>query len=136
MRVISTHVAGGFGSKGTTRPHAILAALAARAAGRPVKVALTRQQMFELTGYRTPTIQRVALGADASGPLVAVAHDVIEQTAIRTEFAEQTAACTRVICATPAMHTSHRLARLNGPAPDPGFVMLLDPAGRRLPVSL
>ena len=100
-----------------TRPHAILAALAARAAGRPVKVALTRQQMFELTGYRTPTIQRVALGADASGRLTAIAHEVVEQTAIRTEFAEQTAACTRVMYATPAMRTAHRLARLNVPPP-------------------
>jgi xanthine dehydrogenase YagR molybdenum-binding subunit len=117
VRVISPHVGGGFGSKGTTRPHAILAAVAARAAGRPVKVALTRQQMFELAGYRTPTIQRVALGADADGRLVAVAHDVVEQTAIRTEFAEQTAACTRVMYASPAMRTTHRLARLNLPAP-------------------
>jgi len=117
VRVISPHVGGGFGSKGTTRPHAILAALAARAAGRPVKVALTRQQMFELTGYRTPTIQRVTLGADTSGRLTAVAHDVVEQTAIRTEFAEQTAACTRVMYASPAMRTTHRLARLNMPAP-------------------
>ena len=117
VRVIAPHVGGGFGSKGTTRPHAILAALAARAAGRPVKVALTRQQMFELTGYRTPTIQRVALGADASGRLTAVTHDVVEQTAIRTEFAEQTAACTRVMYGSPAMRTTHRLARLNVPAP-------------------
>ena len=102
VRVISRHVGGGFGSKGTTRPHAILAVLAARAAGRPVKIALTRQQMFELTGYRTPTIQRLQLGADASGRLTAVAHDVVEQTSIRTEFAEQTAACTRVMYATAA----------------------------------
>jgi len=117
VRVISAHVGGGFGSKGTTRPHAILAALAARATGRPVKIALTRQQMFELTGYRTPTIQRLRLGADASGKLTAVAHDVVEQTAIRTEFAEQTAACTRVMYATPAMRTTHRLVRLAVPAP-------------------
>jgi xanthine dehydrogenase YagR molybdenum-binding subunit len=117
VRVISTHVGGGFGSKGTTRPHAILAALAARAAGRPVKIALTRQQMFELTGYRTPTIQRLQLGADASGRLTAVAHDVVEQTAIRTEFAEQTAACTRVMYASPAMRTTHQLVRLAVPAP-------------------
>jgi xanthine dehydrogenase YagR molybdenum-binding subunit len=115
--VISPHVGGGFGCKGTTRPHAILAAIAARAVGRPVKVALTRQQMFTLTGHRTPTIQRVALGAEADGRLTAVAHDVIEHTAIRTEFAEQTAACTRVMYATPAMRTTHRLARLNVPAP-------------------
>jgi xanthine dehydrogenase YagR molybdenum-binding subunit len=80
-------------------------------------VALTRQQMFELTGYRTPTIQRIALGADATGRLTAVAHDVAEQTAIRTEFAEQTAACTRVMYGTPAMRTTHQLVRLNVPAP-------------------
>ncbi len=117
VRVISPHVGGGFGSKGTTRPHAILAAVAARAADRPVKVALTRQQMFTLTGHRTPTIQHVELSARADGRLTAVAHDVIEHTAIRTEFAEQTAACTRVMYGTPAMRTTHRLARLNVPAP-------------------
>ncbi len=117
VRVIAPHVGGGFGAKGTTRPHVILAAVAARAAGRPVKIALTRQQMFELTGYRTPTIQRLQLGADAQGRLTAVAHDVVEQTAIRTEFAEQTAVCTRVMYASPAMRTTHRLARLNVPVP-------------------
>lgn len=80
VRVVSPHVGGGFGSKGTTRPHAILAALAARAAGRPVKVALTRQQMFDVTGYRTPTIQRLRLGADGDGRLTALVHDVVEQS--------------------------------------------------------
>lgn len=117
VRVVSPHVGGGFGAKGTTRPHAILAALAARAVGRPVKVALTRQQMFTLTGHRTPTIQHLELGAAADGRLTAVAHDVIEHTATRTEFAEQTATCTRVMYGTPAMRTTHRLARLNVPAP-------------------
>jgi xanthine dehydrogenase YagR molybdenum-binding subunit len=117
VRVIAPHVGGAFGSKLKTGQHAILAALAARAVGRPVKVALTRQQMFELTGYRTPTIQRLQLGADAHGRLTAVTHDVVEQTAIRTEFAEQTAVSTRVMYASPAMRTTHRLARLNVPAP-------------------
>ena len=117
VRVISPHVGGGFGSKGTTRPHAILAAVAAREVRRPVKVALTRQQMFTLTGHRTPTIQHVTLGADADGALTAVAHDVTEHTALRTEFAEQTAVCTRVMYGTPAMRTTHRLARLNVPMP-------------------
>ncbi len=117
VRVISPHVGGGFGSKGTTRPHAILAAVAARQVRRPVKVALTRQQMFTLTGHRTPTIQHVMLGATAQGTLTAVAHDVTEHTALRTEFAEQTAVCTRIMYRTPAMRTTHRLARLNVPAP-------------------
>jgi xanthine dehydrogenase YagR molybdenum-binding subunit len=117
VRVISPHVGGGFGCKGTTRPHAILAAVAAREVRRPVKVALTRQQMFTLTGHRTPTIQRLTLGATADGALTSVTHDVTEHTAQRTEFAEQTAVCTRVMYRTPAMRTTHRVARLNVPLP-------------------
>jgi xanthine dehydrogenase YagR molybdenum-binding subunit len=117
VRVISPHVGGGFGSKGSTRPHAILAALAARAVGRPVKVALTRQQMFDMTGYRTPTIQRLRLGADDGGRLTALAHDVIEQTSSIIEFGEQTATPSRVMYRAPALRTAHRLVRLDVPTP-------------------
>jgi xanthine dehydrogenase YagR molybdenum-binding subunit len=117
VRVISRHVGGGFGSKGSTRPHAIVAALAARATGRPVKIAVTRQQMFEVTGYRTPTIQRLRLGADPDGRLTALAHDVIEQTSTIREFAEQTATPARTMYATPALRTTHRLIRLDLPTP-------------------
>jgi xanthine dehydrogenase YagR molybdenum-binding subunit len=117
VRVISPHVGGGFGSKGTPRAQAILAALAARAVGRPVKVALTRQQLFAVTGYRTPTIQRVRLGADAAGHLKAIMHDVVEQTSTITEFAEQTALPTRVMYAAPNRRTGHRLVRLDVPTP-------------------
>ncbi|NUS09742.1 MAG: xanthine dehydrogenase family protein molybdopterin-binding subunit [Nonomuraea sp.] len=117
VRVVSRHVGGGFGSKGTTRPSAVLAALAARAAGRPVKVALTRQQMFDLTGYRTPTIQRLRLGADESGRLTAVEHVAYEQSSRLVEFAEQTATPTRVMYATPALRTAHRLVRLDVATP-------------------
>lgn len=117
VRVISPHVGGGFGSKGTTRPPAIVAALAARTVGRPVKVAATRQQMFDVTGYRTPTIQRIRLGADAGGRLTALAHDVTEQSSTLVEFAEQTATPSRVMYAAPALRTSHRLVRLDVPTP-------------------
>jgi xanthine dehydrogenase YagR molybdenum-binding subunit len=117
VRVISRHVGGGFGSKGTTRPHAILAAIAARAVGRPVRVVLTRQQMFPMTGYRTPTIQRMRLGADTDGRLTALAHDVAEQTSTLVEFAEQTAVASRVMYAAPAMRTSHQVVRLDVPTP-------------------
>jgi xanthine dehydrogenase YagR molybdenum-binding subunit len=117
VRVVSPHVGGGFGSKGTTRPNAILAALAARAAGRPAKVALTRQQMYDLTGYRTPTIQRVRLGADADGRLTAISHEAIEQSSTLKEFAEQTATPTRVMYAAPNRRTTHHLARLDVPTP-------------------
>ncbi|HEY2741612.1 MAG TPA: xanthine dehydrogenase family protein molybdopterin-binding subunit [Gaiellaceae bacterium] len=117
VRVIAPHVGGGFGSKGTVRPQAILAALAARAVGRPVKVAVTRQQMFHLTGYRTPTIQRVRLGAEPDGRLTAICHDVVEQTSTVQEFAEQTAVVTRMLYAAPNRRTSHRLVALDVPTP-------------------
>jgi xanthine dehydrogenase YagR molybdenum-binding subunit len=117
VRVISPHVGGGFGSKGSPRPHVVVAALAARAVGRPAKVALTRQQMYDVTGYRTPTIQRLRLGADAGGRLTAIAHDVVEQTSTVNEFAEPTAAATRMMYAAPALRTTHRMVRLDLPTP-------------------
>ena len=117
VHVIAPHVGGGFGSKGTPRPHVVLAALCARHVGRPVKLAVTRQQMFTLTGYRTPTIQRIRLGADRDGRLQAIAHDVIEQTSTVQEFAEQTAVVTRMLYASPARRTTHRLVALDVPTP-------------------
>lgn len=118
MRVIAPHVGGGFGSKGAPHAHDVLALMAAqRSGGRPVKLALTRQQMFALVGYRTPTIQRLRLGADRSGRLTAIVHDVIEQTSAVKEFAEQTAVTTRKMYASANRRTSHRLAELDVPVP-------------------
>src|SRR5439155_21029963 len=100
VHVICPYVGGGFGSKGTPHAHDVLAGLAAQTVpGRPVKFALTRQQMFCLAGYRTPTIQRLRLGAARDGRLTAISHDVIEQTARFKEFAEQTAVPTRMMYA-------------------------------------
>jgi xanthine dehydrogenase YagR molybdenum-binding subunit len=82
-----------------------------------VKLALTRQQMFTLTGYRTPTIQRVQLGAEKDGTLTAIAHDVWEHTSMVQEFAEQTAVVTRMMYAADNRRTTHRLVRLNLPTP-------------------
>ena len=118
VRVIAPHVGGGFGSKGMPHAHNILAGLAAQVTGgRPVKLALTRQHMFSLVGYRTPTIQRVRLAADSDGRLTAIVHDVIEQTAKIKEFAEQTAVPTRMMYAAPNRRTTHRLAALDVPVP-------------------
>lgn len=114
VRVVSPYVGGGFGSKGEPHAHNILAALAAlRAPGRPVKFALTRQQMFSVAGYRTPTIQRFRLGAGRDGRLQAIIHDVVELSSRFKEFAEQTAAPTRLMYASPNRRTRHRLAALD-----------------------
>jgi xanthine dehydrogenase YagR molybdenum-binding subunit len=117
VHVVSPHVGGGFGSKGTPRPIVVAAAMAARVVDRPVKLAASRRQMFAVTGYRTPTIQRVRLGADADGRLSAIAHEVVEQTSTIREFAEQTAVVTRMMYAAPNRRTSHRLAALDVPTP-------------------
>lgn len=119
IRVVSPHVGGGFGAKGTPHAHNVLAALAAMVTGgRPVRLALTRQQMYSLTPYRTPTIQRIRLGADRRGRLTSLTHDVVEQTARFKEFAEQCAVPSRTMYAAQSRRTSHRLAALDVPVPN------------------
>ncbi|KOG62469.1 xanthine dehydrogenase [Streptomyces griseoflavus] len=118
VHMICPFVGGGFGSKGEPHAHSVLAALAARAVpGRPVKFALTRQQMFTLVGYRTPTYQRVRLAAGADGRLAGIGMDAVEQTARIKEFAEQSANPTRTMYAAQHRRTTHRLARLDVPVP-------------------
>ncbi|MET7707588.1 xanthine dehydrogenase family protein molybdopterin-binding subunit [Micromonospora sp. NPDC005413] len=117
IRVVTEHVGGGFGSKGYAKAAVVLAALTARHVDRPVKLALTRQQLFGPVGYRTPTIQRVRLAADADGRLTAICHDAISQTSTIREFTEQTAVYTRSMYAAPHRRTTHRLVRLDVPTP-------------------
>jgi xanthine dehydrogenase YagR molybdenum-binding subunit len=118
VRVVALHVGGGFGCKGLPHANTVLAVMAAyMVEGRPIKFALTRQQMFSCVGYRTPTVQRVRLGADENGRLTATGHDVVEQTAKIKEFAEQTASATRTMYATETRRTTHRLAALDVSVP-------------------
>jgi xanthine dehydrogenase YagR molybdenum-binding subunit len=118
VRVVALHVGGGFGSKGLPHANTVLAVMAAQVVeGRPIKFALTRQQMFSCVGYRTPTVQRVRLGADEEGHLTATSHDVVEQTSKIKEFAEQTAYATRTMYSTEARRTTHRLAALDVSVP-------------------
>jgi xanthine dehydrogenase YagR molybdenum-binding subunit len=117
LRIISPHVGGGFGSKGIPRPHAVVAALAAKLANRPVKLAVTRQQMFALTGYRSPTIQRLRLGCDADGTLLAIEHRSAAQTSTLRDWFERAANSTRVMYATENLRISNKLARLDVPTP-------------------
>lgn len=73
VHISSPYVGGGFGGKGLWQ-HQILAAAAARLAGRPVRIALSREGVYRVVGGRSPTEQRVALGADADGRLTAIIH--------------------------------------------------------------
>lgn len=118
VRVVSPHVGGGFGSKGSAHAHNVLAALAARVLpGRPVKFALTRRHMFSLVGYRPDTRQRIRMGAAEDGRLGVLVHDVVEATSRAKEYAEMSGACTRMMYAAPARRTTHRLTPLDVPIP-------------------
>jgi len=75
VRLVSPYIGGGFGGKLFVRADAILAALGAKAAGRPVKVALQRPLMFNNTTHRPATIQRIRLGATPDGKLTAIGHE-------------------------------------------------------------
>ncbi|MFT9671378.1 xanthine dehydrogenase family protein molybdopterin-binding subunit [Streptomyces rhizosphaericola] len=117
ITVHSEHVGGGFGSKGTTRPQAVLAALAARHTGHPVKLVLPRAQLAEVVGHRAPTIQRVRLGAGLDGILHAVSQEIVTQTSTLKEFVEQAAVPARVMYGSPDSTTVHRVAALDVPSP-------------------
>jgi xanthine dehydrogenase YagR molybdenum-binding subunit len=75
VRLISPFVGGGFGGKLWLRSDALLAALGARAAGRPVKIALTRPLIFNNTTHRSATIQRIRIGATSDGKITAIGHE-------------------------------------------------------------
>ncbi|MBB4003348.1 xanthine dehydrogenase family protein molybdopterin-binding subunit [Aurantimonas endophytica] len=75
VRLLSPYIGGGFGNKLGIGPDAVLAALGAKAAGRPVKLALTRQTVFQATSRRSETIQRIRLGATKDGHITAFAHE-------------------------------------------------------------
>ncbi|MER6035762.1 xanthine dehydrogenase family protein molybdopterin-binding subunit [Streptomyces sp. NPDC001835] len=116
VRVRSEHVGGGFGSKGV-RAHQVAAVMAATALRRPVRVVLTRRQMFSLAGYRSPTTQHVRLGADATGRLRALEHRSVSVTSTVHEFVEPSAGVARVMYDADAHHTANRVVRLDLPTP-------------------
>lgn len=113
VRVVSPFVGGGFGSKLIVHSDTVLAALAARELRRPVKVALTRQQMFANTGHRAKMIHSIRLSAGRDGKLSGFAHDACSATSRFEEFCEQTAVFARSLYAAPNRTTRHRLVGLD-----------------------
>jgi xanthine dehydrogenase YagR molybdenum-binding subunit len=118
VRLVSRYIGGGFGSKLPIYGDVILTALAARELRRPVKTALTRQQMFHVTSHRSNTVQRLRLGASADGKLAAVGHEAWSNGARYDDFFEPSALQTRLLYAAPARYTPHYLAKLDLPVSD------------------
>ena len=115
IRFVSRYVGGGFGAKLTPHPDAVLAALASKVTNRPVKLALTRQQVFHSTFHRSDTIQRIQLGATPDGKLVSVVHRSWSGNTPGEDNYEAAAEVTRSLYGTPNIATEHRLAALDVP---------------------
>jgi xanthine dehydrogenase YagR molybdenum-binding subunit len=116
VRMVSRYIGGGFGGKLDVWSDCILAALAShKLGGRPVKVVLPRTHMFEMTGHRPQTIQRIRLGAHPDGRLTALAHDVWSENNPDETFNEPAAEVTRTLYAAENRRTTHRLVLLDTP---------------------
>ena len=115
VRLVSPFIGGGFGAKLWVNADAILAAIAARQLDRPVKTALTRQQVFQVTTHRSDTIQRIRLGTDRNGRILAIGHDVFSGNLWSEQNYEGAALQTRTLYAGDNRLTRHRLAPLDIP---------------------
>jgi xanthine dehydrogenase YagR molybdenum-binding subunit len=113
IRVISRFIGGGFGCKLSMWAHVPLTAMAARHLNRPLKLVLERAQMFGPVGFRPSTTQKLSIGADKSGRLQAIKHDVISETSAFAEFVETATVCTKSTYACANVETSQRILRLD-----------------------
>ncbi|MGJ7615654.1 MULTISPECIES: molybdopterin cofactor-binding domain-containing protein [unclassified Variovorax] len=118
VRIVSRYIGGGFGGKLPVYGDVMLSAMAARELKRPVKTALTRQQMFHFTTHRSQTVQRVRLGATAQGKLTAIGHDSLSHSARFDNFYETASTQTRTLYAAPHRLTTHRVVKLDLPISD------------------
>lgn len=115
VRLISPFIGGGFGGKLWVNADAILTAIASRQLKRPVKTALTRQQIFHVTTHRSDTIQRIRLATNRDGKILAIGHDVFSGNLPSEQVYEAAALQTRTLYAGPNRQTRHRLAPLDIP---------------------
>ncbi|WP_326759004.1 xanthine dehydrogenase family protein molybdopterin-binding subunit [Streptomyces phaeochromogenes] len=120
IRVISPFVGGAFGNAARAWPHITIAALAAREVGRPVKLVLTRRQLYFGTGYRPAYEYKVRLGSDRSGRITAMTHDLRAETATYETFVERFALSPgQMLYTTPNVSQTHQPVRLDVNSPTP-----------------
>ena len=117
VQVHADFVGGGFGSGLRTWPHVIATVMAAKKLNRPIKVVLTRPQMFTMVGYRPYAIQKIGLGATADGKLVGITHEATAMTSTYEEFTEGVVNMSRFMYACPNVNTVYKIAPLDMSTP-------------------
>jgi xanthine dehydrogenase YagR molybdenum-binding subunit len=119
VMVSSPYVGGAFGSSSRMWPQEMLAVMAAKKTGRPVRVALQRSQVFNMVGYRPYSIQRVAIGAQRDGAIVAILHEAFGSTSQYEQFTERILDPTKSLYTCPNMVTTYQLVPLDMSTPCP-----------------
>ena len=117
VQVIAKNIGGGFGCKGSVWNHQLIALMAAKKTGRPVKLILTRQQMFTGVGHRAQTIQKIGLGTESSGKLSSIEHICLNNTATDKDYSERSAVFTQMLYQCDNVTAQHRVVKLNYQAP-------------------
>ncbi|MDF3078650.1 MAG: aldehyde oxidase [Sphingobacteriaceae bacterium] len=117
VKVIAEFVGGAFGNGLHQWPHETAAIIAAKMVKRPVKLMLTREQMFYMVGYRPRTWQKVAIGANPDGKIVGIRHEAIGQTSSYEDFTESVLQQTRMMYTSPNVSTRYRLLPLDVSTP-------------------
>jgi xanthine dehydrogenase YagR molybdenum-binding subunit len=118
INVVSHFLGGGFGGKAYVWPHTLLAALAAKVLNRPLRVQLSRAQMYSMAGHQPATIQTIALGANKDGKLSGIRHDSISPTPVFDNYIEYAALCSRSLwAANGGIATNHKVVHVNRNAP-------------------
>lgn len=113
IRVITQFVGGAFGSALLTWPHSIAAAIGGYKVGKPLKLSLRRDQMFNMVGYRPQAIQRISMGASKDGKLTGITHDAFAMTASYNEFTEGIVNGSRSLYNCPNVNTRYKVYPLD-----------------------
>jgi xanthine dehydrogenase YagR molybdenum-binding subunit len=125
VRIINPFVGGGFGSGLRCWPHSVVAALAARETKRPVKLVLSRKQMYFGTGFRPSYAYRLRLGSDRRGRLSAAIHDIDAETSSYETFTEAVMGAGQMLYGMPNVSQAYRTVPLDVNTPiwmrGPGF---------------
>ncbi|MBO1113184.1 xanthine dehydrogenase family protein molybdopterin-binding subunit [Bordetella petrii] len=132
VRVISHYLGSGFGGKLWPWAHSLLAAVAARQLGRPVKLVISRAMTFHSAGHRPYTRQRMRLGATPDGRLVSLQHHYLSQASQLDKYRERCGEATPRMYSTPNLRVCWGLARrhvgaptsMRGPGAVPGMYAL------------
>ena len=118
INVVCEFLGGGFGGKSWSWPHTLLTALAAKVVNRPVRLQLSRAQMYSMVGHQAGTVQTIALGANSDGNLSGIRHDSINPTSVFDDYVEYAAMASRHLWrASGGIATSHRVVHVNRNSP-------------------